>query len=130
MERSPFKVTSVIKGQVDSDVVSVGYESGKRDAQNPKVRLSYQYEGLNVFQREDGSLRSAAELAGQTFVVFAKPNTGSVPRDVASHVQALWSGIAQLHGSALVFGDGTRSPVRHEGAYVVIHLEELVAAAT
>lgn len=122
-----FKVTSVVKGEIGRDEITIGYESGKRDAHNPKVRLSYRYEGLAPFQKSDGSLRSAAELAGRTFVVFAMPNRGSVPTQVAGYVQALWSGIAELDQSTLVFRDG--SPVSKDRQPVVIHLQDLLASA-
>lgn len=125
-----FKVSSVIKGDIKGDVISVGYLSGKRNEPGSRVRLSYQYDGLTAFQDDTGGLRPAMDHAGRSYVVFAKPNPGSVPLAAASHIPAVVYGIAELEGNHLRFGeDGTLVPVMQNGRPTVISLEDLIAAA-
>jgi hypothetical protein len=125
-----FKVTAVLKGKISGDELRVVYESGKRDGKNRAVRLAYQHDGLAAFQSENGSLRSASQLAGRQFVVFAHPNTGIYPVSGPSHCLAHPYGIAEvIGGSVLLFGGGKHTPVMRGGAPVSVTLADVRAAA-
>jgi hypothetical protein len=105
-----FRVIEVLKGAA-VEHLRIVYQSGKRDGDDPKRRIAYRYEGLTPFQLPDGQLRSAAELAGRTFMVFAAPNT-EYPAFRSDHVRFHDQGIAEIGaGGLLQFVNPEEGPV-------------------
>jgi hypothetical protein len=122
-----FTIDKVIKGEPGGDTLTIGYESGK--VQSADIRLAYVHEGLSAFQKPDATLRGAAEFAGRKFVVFAWPNKGTMPTEVAGFVAGGRYGVAALDGSAVSFGAADKSPVQQDGKAVQLTLDDLTRAA-
>ncbi|GAA3255816.1 hypothetical protein ACFO1B_46920 [Dactylosporangium siamense] len=124
-----FTVTSVVKAPAKPSTVKVWYESGKRDASDPKKRIGNLHAGLSRLQRPDSSLRSPSEFAGRTFVVMLTANKSSMKLSTGEYPLAHPLGIAEvLADGTLLFGDGSVSPVMVGSTLIKVTLDQLKAA--